>query len=419
MNSTFKYKYIFTFAFLANCTRLFSQYNTEFINYSQTGRSLELNVDYEAGSNAIKNDMVNKLIWGGYINNEMKDASEAKLREKNNFGITLNYGLSAFVKGSSKYDFLIGFKNHEVLNASFNSDFYRLMFYGNKRFLGQTANLSHISVNALRFQEVKFGAIIHHVDSIAKIGISVSFLKGEQLFFLKTGKNASLYTSPDASQIQLNSNFNLALSDTNNRNLLGFNGVGANADIFFETPYKSKIGKKSVLLVNANNIGFIHWRKNSVQYSSDSLITFQGYKIDNILDLQDSTLNKINQDTILQNIVNGRKENFNVNIPTNLVIINKTYFGDLRFVLNTGFRYIFNANYRPYFFIEPEYKVNKFNFSLHTGYGGYSRLNVGLAVTYSNKNFFLKLGSNSLQGFIAPKSAYGQGVFLSVAKKFK
>jgi len=396
-----------------------AQYNTEFLNYSTFGRSISLHVDFDAGSNAIKNDMVNSLIWGGHISTEMKDDSQKKLKNTNNFGINLNYGTTAFIKGNSKFDLLIGFKNQEVLNASFNSDFYRLMFYGNKGFAGNTANLSNLSVNALRFQEVKFGAIIHHVDSIAKIGVSVSFLKGEQLFYIKTGRDASLYTSADASMIQLNSNFNLAVSDTSNKNLLSFNGVGANADIFFETPYKSKLGKKSVLIVNANNLGFIHWRKNSVQYSSDSLITFQGYKIDNILDLKDSTLNRINQDTILQNLVNGRKENFNVNIPTNLVLINKIYFGKMNFALNTGFRYIFNANYTPYFFVEPEYKYKRMLFTLHTGYGGYARLNIGACMMYNGKHLFFKLGSNSIQGYIAPKITHGQGVYFSIAKKFK
>lgn len=417
MNQIIKY----SFNLLAFLTVLNSkaQYNTEFINYSSMGRGVALNVDYEAGSNAIKNDMMNKLIWGGYISTEMKDASDKKLKEKNNFGINLNYGTTAFVKGNSKFDFLIGFKNQEVLNASFNSDFYRLMFYGNKRFLGDTANISHVSVNALRFQEVKFGAIIHHVDSVAKIGCSVSFLKGEQLFYFKTGANASLYTAADASSIQMNSNFNLAVSDTSNRNLFSFNGIGANADIFFETPYKSKVGKKSLLIVNANNIGFIHWQNKSVQYSSDSVITFKGYQIENILDLKDSTLNKINQDTILQNLVNGRKEKFNINIPTNLVLINKIYFGKMNFVLNTGFRYIFNANYKPYFFAEPEYQYKKFKFIGHFGHGGYARFNFGASINYIGKHLFFKLGSNSLQGFIVPKLAYGQGVFFSIAKRFK
>ncbi len=285
--------------------------------------------------------------------------------------------------------------------------------------MGETVNLGHISVNALRFQEVKFGALIHHVDSAAKIGVSVSFLKGEQLFFLKTGRNTSLFTSADASELVINSNFNLALSDTANKNLFSFNGIGSNADIFFETPYKSKLGKKSVLLVNANNIGFIHWRRNSVQYSSDSIINFSGYRIENLLDLKDSTINKINGDTILQNLVNGRKENFNINIPTNLVIINKIYFGKMNTILNTGFRFIFNANFKPYFFLEPEYKVKNFTFTLHAGYGGYVRFNFGSSLMYSGKHLFFKLGSNSLQGFIAPKLAYGQGVYFSIAKKFK
>lgn len=412
-------KYLLNLLLILVVCTMKSQYNTEFLNYSSVGRSISFNVDYEAGSNAIKNDMMNKLIWGGYINTEMKDASDKKLRGQNNFGINLNYGTTAFLKGNQKFDYIIGFKNQEVLNASFNSDFYRLMFYGNKRFLGDTADISHISVNALRFQEVKFGAIYYRVDSVAKIGCSISFLKGEQLFYFKTGPNTYLYTSADASQIKMNSNFDLALSDTSNKNLFSFNGIGANADIFFETPYKSKVGKKSVLIVNANNIGFIHWQNKSVQYNSDSVITFSGYKVDNILDLKDSTLNRINQDTILQNLVSSRKKNFNINIPTNLVLINKIYFGKMNFALNTGFRYIFNANYKPYFFAEPEYRYKKFLFVGHIGYGGYMRLNYGINVTYNSKHFFMKIGSNSLQGFVTPKTAYGQGVFISVAKKFK
>ncbi|MGE0568011.1 MAG: hypothetical protein AB7O73_08675 [Bacteroidia bacterium] len=397
-----------------------AQYNTEFLDYSRIGRSISINLDYEAGSNAIKNDMVNTLIWGGHISNEMKDASEKKLRNENNFGIYLNYGVAGFIKGKENYDFLVGFKNQEVLNASFNADFYRLMFYGNKRFAGGTADISRISVNALRFQEAKFGFIIHHLDSVAKIGASVSFLKGEQLFDFKTGSNTYLYTSPDATNITFNSQFNLAISDTNNKNLLSFNGIGANADLFFDTPYNSKIGKKSVLLVNANNIGFIHWRNNSVQYESDSIVSFNGYRIENILDLKDSTLQKINQDTILQNLINSRRENFNINIPTNLVLINRIYFGKMNFVLNTGFRYIFNANYKPYVFAEPEYILNKkWIFNLHVGYGGYVRLNMGTSVCYIGKHLYFKLGSNSLQGYIAPKIAYGQGLYFSIAKKFK
>ena len=396
-----------------------AQYNTEFINYANVKRSVSVNLDYDAGSNGMSASFTNRLLWGGKIDNDLKKESSKHLRSKNNFGINLNYDVSAFIRGNSKFDFLIGFKNQEVLNATYSKDFFNLMFYGNDSYRGATANLENCNINALRFQEVKFGAIMHKVDSVGKIGVSVSFLKGEQLFYLKTNKNSSLYTSADGSELVLNSNFNLAISDTNNKRLTSFNGIGASAEIFFETPYKSKVGKRSVLLVNANNIGFIHWQNNSVQYSSDSSLRFSGYTVNNIIDLKDSTISKLNRDSILRGLTNARRENFNTNIPTNLVIINKIYFGKELFCLQTGFRFIFNANYKPYVFVEPEYRVKNVTFGLHTGYGGYVRLNVGASITWNCQNWFLRVGSNSLQGYVVPKSASGQGLFFSLAKKFK
>lgn len=395
-----------------------AQYNTNFLNYASTGRCVSANLNFDAGSNGMSSGLVNKLVWGGYIDQKTKDESAKYLRAKNNFGIDLNYDVSAFVKGNSKFDFLVGFKNQELLNATYSRDFFNLMFYGNQAYRGKIADLGNCNVNALRFQEVKFGAIMHKVDSVGKIGISLSFIKGEQLFYIKTNQFSSLYTSMDGSELWFNSNFSMAISDTNSKGLGSFNGVGASADLFFETPYKSRVGKRSVLIVNANNIGFIHWRNNSVQYSSDSTLRYTGYNVTSILDLKDSTLNRINGDSLLRSLANARSEDFNVNIPTNLLIINKIYFSE-PFCFSFGFRYIFNANYKPYVFVEPEYRIKNVTFGLHTGYGGYFRLNVGASVTWSSKNWFLKIGSNSLQGYIVPKSAFGQGVFFSLAKKLK
>ena len=395
-----------------------AQYNADFLNYNKTGRSVSVNLDFEAGSNGMSSKLVDKLLWGGYIDTELKNESSKHLRSKNNFGLLLNYDVHAFVKGTKKTDFLIGFKNQEVLNATYTKDFFDLMFYGNQRFKGRTADLANCSLNALRFQEIKFGAISHHVDSAGKIGVSVSFINGEQLFYIKTNKKSNFYTSNDGSELVFNSNFNMALSDTSNKGLGSFNGIGASADIFFETTYKSKRGRKCLLTVNANNLGFIHWRKNSVQYSSDSSLRFTGYNITNINDLRDSTISQINGDSLLVQLANARTENFNVNTPTNLVIINKVYFGPV-FCLGTGFRYVFNANYRPYIFIEPEFSYKNMIFCIHTGYGGYVKLNVGASITWNSKAWFVRVGSNSLQGYFLPSTAYGQGVFLSLAKKLK
>jgi hypothetical protein len=402
---------------LTVCSRMLAQYNTNFINYSNTGRSVGVNLDFEAGSNGIRNEMINQLIMGGKIGKSVKDRSLSTMRAVSNFGINLNYDLSTFIKGGPKHDFLIGIKNQEVINATITRDFYKLMFYGNEPFRGDVANLKNCNINALRFQEIKFGAIMHKVDSVGKIGISISFLKGEQLFFIQTHNKSTLYTAPDGSELVFNSNFNMAISDTGNRDILSFNGIGGSADIFFETPYKSKLGKRSVLVVNANNIGFIHWRNNSVQFSSDSSLHFSGYSIRSITDLRDSTIKRIDADSLFKHLTNARKENFNVLIPANLVIINKIWFGDEKWSLAMGYRNIFNANYIAYVFLEPGYNTGKHGYALHCGYGGYGRLNVGASYTYNSKQWFLRIGSNGLQGFLFPRYTYGQSAFLSVARK--
>lgn len=406
--------------FLFFSLTVFCQYNSAFLNFEKTGRCISINGEYELGSNGIYNSLLNKFIYGGYIDKKTKDNSNNHMKNLNVMGANMNYDISAFFGRNSKYSYLVGFKDQRIFNSSFTKDFYQLVFYGNQPYKNETKNLSGSSINSLRFQELKLGFIWHKIDTTAKVGLSVSILKGQQLFYIRAKEGSSLYTNSDGTELVFNSNFNMALSDTNNRkNPFAYTGIGASADIFFETPYKSKIGKGSVLTVNANNIGFLHWFDNSVQYNSDSSFKFEGYHINNLLDLKDSTLSAINRDSIIRNTTNAHKESFNINIPTNLLIINKIRFTN-KFVLGTGFRYLFNSNFKPYFFTDAEYQITpRITGALHIAYGGYSKLNVGLAFSYLSPSWFFKIGSNSLQGYISPANTYGQGAFVSIAKKFK
>src|SRR6187402_103969 len=102
-------------AMLCACGSLKAQYNTNFLNYSTTGRSVSANLNFDAGSNGMSSGLVNRLVWGGYIDDKMKKESSKYLRAKNNLGINLNYDVSAFIKGNSKFDFLVSFKNQEIL----------------------------------------------------------------------------------------------------------------------------------------------------------------------------------------------------------------------------------------------------------------------------------------------------------------
>src|SRR4051812_12332454 len=68
-----------------------AQYNSQFINYSKTGRCVGASVEFEAGSNGFSTEMANKLIFGGYIDRDLKNRAATHLKDNNNFGILLNY----------------------------------------------------------------------------------------------------------------------------------------------------------------------------------------------------------------------------------------------------------------------------------------------------------------------------------------
>ncbi len=84
---------------LASIT-LFSQYNSEFLNFEKTGRSISINGEYELGSNGIYNSLLNKFIFGGYIDKNTKDASDNSMKNLNELygGIELFVVWIQFVK---------------------------------------------------------------------------------------------------------------------------------------------------------------------------------------------------------------------------------------------------------------------------------------------------------------------------------
>lgn len=400
-----------------------AQYNSEFNFFQYTGNSISLKAEFDAGSNHINADMVNKLFFGGYIDKDTKDRALSKSLGYNRAGAYLNYDLHTFFspkKNKDKISFFIAAKQQYLIHAGYTKNFFQLAFYGNKPLAGSTADLAQSNINTITFNELKFGILFKKVDSTAKIGISLSVLQGNRLIYFAFGKNSSLFTSASYDEIIFNSNFNVTISDTSQKKWYQLNGIGASTDIYFETPYKSKLGKMSILSVNINNFGFIHWLRNSVKYSTDSILKFTGYQINSIYDLKDSTLSKINADSTFKKITNARKGEFNTNIPTNLILYNKIFFGNMKFSLGTGFRYIFNANYKPYIFTEPSYQFNShFQGTFHIGYGGYSLFNFGLSLMYQTQQWHFYIGSNNLQGWILPKISYGQGFFFMISKKLK
>jgi hypothetical protein len=409
------------FAIICGFTAVHAQFGNAFMDYTDNKRSINLGAEYEINSDFLANDFINRFYRGGYIDKSMKDRQLARLSGVNVIGGLVNTHLTAFFgKDSSRYRFLIGVNHRQFFNASITDDTYKLGFYGNKQFQiqGEPANLGQSQVNNITFQEYKLGFIIDGVDtSKAIMGMALSYLQGQNFVRLRTN-NSQLNTAPDASSISLTTNAELSLSDTAAKKWTDYTGGGMSAEFFALTPYTSKLGKSKFFL-SVSNLGFIRWSDKSLNYKTDSTFTFSGVSIDNVFDLRDSTLNAIALDSIINNSTSLTRTRTSTNLPVTFLIIHKIRFNKL-YELTTGFRHLFNANYKPYLFIENGFYICKaVSTTAHIGYGGYGKLSGGIGVNINIKDHFLvKLGSNSLQGFVAPKTTLGQSAYCTISYKF-
>ena len=396
-----------------------AQFGNDFLYYSINKRSVNIGAEYEINSNFLSNDFINRFYGGGYIDKTMKDNQLKRISGFNTVGGLVNANLTAyFGKDSSKYRFIAGVNHRQFFNASIASDVYKLGFYGNKQFVGKTANISNSQINNYSFQEFKLGFLLDGVDTTKAImGMALCYLKGQNFFRLNTN-NSTLFTAADASYIRLTTNAQLAISDTASKYWEDFNGNGMSAEFFAEMPYKSRLGNSRFLL-SVSNLGFIKWSKNTLNYIVDSSFTYSGVHINNIFDLKDSTFDSISLDSITGNAISLERAKTSTNLPVTFLIIHKIRFTSL-FELTTGFRYLFNANYKPYLFTEGMFYIkNKLSINTHIGYGGYGKLTGGLGISaVIKKHFVVLVGSNSIQGILMPRNTLGQSLYASLSYKF-
>ena len=404
---------------LISVTFLKAQFNNDFLYYEKYGTSINLHAEYELNSTAIQNDFIDKFIYGGHLDSATKAHSQKRLQAQNRIGGNYFAGATAFFGAKdSKYRFIAGLKQVEMVNASFSEDAFNLGFYGNKMYEGKTANIGNINVNQYKYQEIKLGLIWDNIDTTAKLGFSLSYLKGQSLLQINTG-SASIYTAADASQIDFNMHgSSVIMSDTSKgKNGIGtFNGNGMSAEFFASMPYTSVLGP-SKFFVSVNNLGFIKWNQNTVNYNADTSYIFKGVTVNNVFQLNDASVKNLTKDSLVKKLTQHGRQSVSTNLPMSLFILHTIKFSKL-FALNTGFRYFFNGNYKPYLYAEGQFALHKnFTATAHIGYGGYGKLSGGVNVEFKMKTVFLRIGSNAIQGYVLPKQSLGQGLFFSLSKK--
>ncbi len=366
-------------------------------------------------SNGLIADFYVPFKKGGFIDVNLKDRAYDALGDNNRLGGDLDFGLTwqnsiDSLFGSADWSYFVTIADRLHFDASFTNDLFRAIFYGNRDFAGETAELAEFSMNVLRYQQFKVGLIKAKNNYL--FGGAVSFIKGENYLNIDASR-ADFFTEEQGLYLDLDLNMEINRSDTAGENGLGaFNGWGAAIDLYVHRT--SDIGS---FILELNDMGAIQWNDKAQQFKTDSTYHWEGLEVSSLLDAADSVYfnNKVDS---LRAAYEFQYTNKSITsyLPGYIHLGYGTSLPGGHYTLRTGVKYRVMANYFPYLYVNGSWKAAKaFGVSLNLAYGGYGNIQMGLgARTVIKQRLFLNLYSNNLEGFIGPSSFGGQSLGASI-----
>ena len=403
-------------------SKMEAQNQNDFFRDSIQRVSFSFGTDYTYGSNVMNNEFLNKFLFGGKIEQDLKDAAYNQLGTHNRLGGDLNYQFTAEIPfdtifGKPHISMQIGVEFNEHIDGLFSQDLFRFTFQGNKQFAGESMVLNGINYNYYKYQRINVGFVNYkNIDGkIAKEGIKISIIKGQEHKAI-TVPEASLFTEQNGRAIDLDINYIYNSSDTGNTGIAAINGLGVSTDLF--TEFFLKNGDK--LYMGIEDLGFVYWNKHSLEIRTDSLYHYEGVFIDNIFDLNDSLVNNLSKDSIINSISNSSKKgDYSMALPT-AVHLTYTKVFNAKWKMNAGVYAKILSNYSPYLYLNAYHYFNPtIAVKAQLAYGGYGKINTGISLAKSFKNSFnIFIGTNNIDAFVVPSKFYSSSGFIGLKKYF-
>lgn len=370
-----------------------AQSDSSFVDTTQSSISIGLN--YRLSSNAVQTQFMKNLYQGNAIIHADKAEVSAQLEDDNQLGFINQYEVKWRGNPNSifkKYYPIVSASENLFANASFTRDIFRLTFYGNSVYEGESAVLGGTSINYSHFQTVDFG--VGRRSENTTMEASLGFVKGVQSVELNI-ELGELYTAPDGEFIDIAINGNLFLSDTSNVGLGAMNGQGFD----FNFSMDHQINETTNIQFKVNQLGLIQWNDPVQNFQVDSVFHFTGITVDNIFEIQDSVFT---QETNIDSIVAEYQTTSSARrsyLPAKISLAFQKKINNWAFTL--GADHYFNANYKTHLIVHPDYTLNeKLTIGGRIGLGGYTDYHFGLGASYKVPAFQVDFGADAMTGYI-------------------
>ena len=270
---------------------------------------LDVDFDFNSNSNSVPAGMAYALLFNGNVTQKMIDRGDKMMKGELKFEENLKTGLT-YRRYLKRADMIVtvGYDFRQMVNLTAPKQAYETGFYGNARFEGDTANLSHINFQYYNYNQMSVGLFktINYGKYQMELGFTASYLQVINNLDIETGSNTNLYTDPYGQYLALNYNltYNSALNGQapNFTHMPGF-GVSGDIHIAFKNKDKWK------LALDVTDFGIMTFRKTPLNYSGSNGLVFTGITIPNLAQFSPSTFDSINIGDTLTSKLPGKSTN--------------------------------------------------------------------------------------------------------------
>ena len=376
-----------------------------------TQNVIELEGVGEYQGSAIRREFSNTLVFGGFIDTDMKDRSLSHHEEINRFGgnatteIRYIHGKGRLF-GRDSLTWMVKAGYTAIGNLNYGKDVFGLAFYGNTAYLNNTAILTNTSFDFAAFQKIGFALVSKKNSSSVTLN-----LINVQHYADGVIRKGELKQNEDASQLDLLLNGNFRFTEGTSMS----KGLGAAIDI----DYRIRVpwGKSfTTFQISGQNLGFAYLHQGLRRYETDSSYSYDGFDLDQFRDDE----NPLGDDFSLLDSLGIRSDTVKraIMLPGYIQAAKLVDFNSARKLQSYfGIRLYPTFNSVPLLFAGVYWKAAKFlHASASLSYGNFGNLKGGLYATLVFDKFNWMIGTDNLVGVVA-RAGSGESVVTKLVWK--
>lgn len=361
---------------------------------TSTTAVVELAGERTDNSNSLNRNLLEKLVFGGYINSAVKESVTERLDGRNYYRGMMNPALNfTLFPDSARFGYLFSYRYTNIADLRFSNDFFKLAFYGNASFGDQLANLSGSGYLQQTYQSLSFGLVEKKSGSFLSIGLydGIDFRNYSfgQTYFLTEYGNTQGETY--AENMYFNTSNSEFLESSNSYKPFGNGvGVGLSARYNFEA-------SDHKISVSVTDLGAIYWRDIASRDTTGEF-EFSGFEFS---PRDGSTVDDVVESLVDSIIPNGKNINKWVLLP-GFVQVNYVSPAKNRIFTSARAIHYYGTDYYTEVSADLNMKYGKSNFLwLTAGFGGFDTYLLGLGTEFSVfQDGVFRIGSRQVLGFV-------------------